>query len=83
MLLFHWLINVSAAATFCRSVQTLRNPATTLIQIILSPQQVVENQTSLNIVRLVATTKFCCSHKDFRKNSPAHTKRFVAATGVA
>ena len=31
------------------------------------------------IVRLVAATKFCCSHKDFHKRSPVHTKRFVAA----
>ena len=35
------------------------------------------NQTE--IVRLVAATKFCCSDKDFHKNSPVHTKRFVAA----
>ena len=31
-------------------------------------------------VRLVAATKFCCSDKDFYKNSPVHMKRFVAAT---
>ena len=31
-------------------------------------------------VRLVAATKLCCSDKDFHKNSPVHTKRFVAAT---
>ena len=30
-------------------------------------------------VRLVAATKFCCSNKDFHKNSPLHTERFVAA----
>ena len=30
-------------------------------------------------VRLVVVTKFCCSDKDFHKNSPVHTKRFVAA----
>ena len=35
------------------------------------------NQTEF--VRLVAATKFCCSDKDFHKNSPVHTKRFVAA----
>ena len=28
----------------------------------------------------VAATKFCCGDKDFHKNSPVHTKRFVAAT---
>ena len=32
-----------------------------------------------NIVRLVGATKFCCSHKDFHKRSPVHTKQFVAA----
>ena len=36
------------------------------------------NQTEF--VRLVATTKFCCSEKDFHKNPPVRTKRFVAAT---
>ena len=30
-------------------------------------------------VRLVAATKFCCSDKNFPKNSPVHTQRFVAA----
>ena len=30
--------------------------------------------------RHVAATKFCCGDKDFHKNSPVHTKRFVAAT---
>ena len=33
-----------------------------------------------DFLRLVAATKFCCGDKDFHKNSPAHTKRFVAAT---
>ena len=36
------------------------------------------NQTEL--VRLVAATKFFCSHKDFHKNSPVHSERFVAVT---
>ena len=33
-----------------------------------------------DFLRLVAATKFCGGDKDFRKNSPVHTKRFVAAT---
>ena len=33
-----------------------------------------------DFLRLVAATKFCCGDKDFHKNSPVHTKRFVAAT---
>ena len=36
------------------------------------------NQTEF--VGLVAATKLCCREKDFRKNSPVHTKRFVVAT---
>ena len=36
------------------------------------------NQTEF--VRLVAATKLCCREKDFRKNSPVHTRRFVVAT---
>ena len=36
------------------------------------------NQTEF--VRLVAATRLCCRDKDFHKNSPVHTKRFVAAT---
>ena len=43
---------------------------------ILSLQQVEKK----NIVRLAAATKFYCSHKDFHKRSPVHTKQFVAAT---
>ena len=31
-------------------------------------------------MRLFAATKFCCSDKDFHKNSPVHSKRFVATT---
>ena len=31
-------------------------------------------------VRLDAMTKFCCGDKNFCKNSPVHTKWFVAAT---
>ena len=31
-------------------------------------------------LRLVAAKNFCCGDKDFHKNSPPHTKRFVAAT---
>ena len=34
-----------------------------------------------DFLRLVAATKFCSGDKDFYKNSPVHTKRFVAATG--
>ena len=30
-------------------------------------------------MRLVAATKFCCSDKDFHKNSPVHTEQFVTA----
>ena len=33
-----------------------------------------------DFLRLVAATKLCCGDKDFHKNSPVHTKRFVAAT---
>ena len=33
-----------------------------------------------DFLRLVAATKFCCGDKYFHKNSPVHTKRFVAAT---
>ena len=36
------------------------------------------NQTEF--VRLVAATKLCCRDKHFHKNSPTHTKGFVAAT---
>ena len=36
------------------------------------------NQTEF--VRLVAATKLCCRDKDFHQTSPAHTKRFLAAT---
>ena len=36
------------------------------------------NQTEF--VRLVAATKFFCSHKNLHKNSPVHSERFVAAT---
>ena len=52
----------------------------------LSPQQNFVAATSrkkssqTEFVRLVAATKFCCSDKDFHKNSPVQTKRFVAAT---
>ena len=35
------------------------------------------NQTEF--VQIVAATKFCCKDKYFHKNSPVHTKRFVAA----
>ena len=33
-----------------------------------------------DFLQLVAATKFCCGDKNFHKNSPVHTKRFVAAT---
>jgi len=33
-----------------------------------------------DFLQFVAATKFCCRDKDFHKNSPVHTKRFVAAT---
>ena len=52
----------------------------------LSPQHNFVAATSrkksnhTEFVRLVAATKFCCIDKDFYKNSPVHTKRFVAAT---
>ena len=31
-------------------------------------------------VHLVVVTKFCCREEVFHKNSPVHTRRFVAAT---
>ena len=52
----------------------------------LSPQQNFVAATSrkksshTEFVRLVAATKFFCSDKDFHKNSPVQTERFVAAT---
>ena len=40
-----------------------------------------KKSSQTEFVRLVAATKFCCSDKDFHKNSPVHTERFtVAAT---
>ena len=51
----------------------------------LSPQQnffrciSLKKSNQTESVLLVAATKFCCSDKDFHKNSPVHTKRFVAA----
>ena len=33
-----------------------------------------------DFLRLVAATKFRCGDKDFHKDSPVHTERFVAAT---
>ena len=38
------------------------------------------NSVWFDFLRLVVVTKLCCGDKDFHKNSPAHTKRFVAAT---
>ena len=38
------------------------------------------NSVWLDFLRLIAATKFCCGDKDFHKNSPVHTKRFVVAT---
>ena len=38
------------------------------------------NSVWFDFLRLVAATKFCCGDKDFHKNSPVHTKGFVAAT---
>ena len=46
----------------------------------LSPQQVVQLQSDLIFLRLVAATKFCCGDKDFHKTSSVRTKQFVAAT---
>ena len=55
------------------------------MKIFVSPRNFVaatsrkkSNQTES--VGLVVATKFCCSDKDFHKNSPVHTKQFVAAT---
>ena len=51
----------------------------------LSPQENFVAATSrkksnqAEFVRLVAATKFFCSNKDFHKNPPVRTKRFVAA----
>ena len=50
-----------------------------LLNRILSQQHVAKNQIR-EFLRLVAATKFCCRDKDFHKNFPVHTKRFVAAT---
>ena len=38
------------------------------------------NSVWLDFLPLVAATKFCFGDKDFHKNSPVHTKLFVAAT---
>ena len=38
------------------------------------------NSVWFDFLRLVAATKLCCGDKDFHKNFPAHTTRFVAAT---
>ena len=38
------------------------------------------NLVWFDFLRLVAETRFCCGDKDFHKNSPVHTKWFVAAT---
>ena len=38
------------------------------------------NSVWFDFLRLVVVTKLCCGDKDFHKNCPAHTKRFVAAT---
>ena len=45
---------------------------------ILLQQHVTKNQ--IHFVQLVGAIKFCCRDKDFHKNSPVQTKRFVAAT---
>ena len=47
---------------------------------ILLPQQVVQIQSDLIFLQLVAATKFCCGDKDFHKHFSRHTKRFVVAT---
>ena len=47
----------------------------------LSPQQVAQIQSDLIFCDLLQRPNSqCCGDKDFHKNSPAHTKRFVAAT---
>ena len=38
------------------------------------------NSVWFDFLQHVAATKFCCKDKDFHKNSPVHTKTFVAAT---
>ena len=38
-----------------------------------------KNSNQTEFVQIVAATKFCCRDKYFHKNSPVHTKRFVAA----
>ena len=43
---------------------------------ISSQQHVTKNQI-IQFVQLVGAIKFCCQDKDFHKNSPGHTKRFV------
>ena len=37
------------------------------------------NSVWFDFLQRVAATKFCCRDKDFHKNSPVHTKRFVPA----
>ena len=46
---------------------------------ILSLQQVAKNQIRLNLCDLLRRQNSVAG-KDFHKNSPVHTKRFVAAT---
>ena len=38
------------------------------------------NSVWFDFLQHVAATKFCCRDRDFQKNFPVHTKRFVATT---
>ena len=48
-----------------------------LCYIVLLPSQVAQIVSDLIFLRHVTSTKFCCRDKDFHKNSPVQTKRFV------
>ena len=90
---FSWKIGGQVAAA-CRGQTTQRQiaPSCVLENFLwksLSPQQnfvaatcprTTKKSNQTEFVRLVAATKSCCRKKDFfHKNSPVHTKRFVAA----
>ena len=71
------------AATYC-SDKSLRVYWRIFVKIFVAATEFVATTSRADSVwfdflRLVATTKFCCGDKDFHKNSPVHTKQFVAA----
>ena len=72
------------AVTYC-SDKSLRVYWRIFVKIFVAATEFVATTSRADSVwfdflRLVAVTKFCCGDKDFHKNSPVHTKRFVAAT---